>query len=279
MSFLAQPHIEGGESAFVKTEFDDVSIIGLSQNAPHECISLGYLEATSSSEKIYQNLRTPGEYEVIELGNVHSPSRCGSISIDSSSAKAKKERRKIGGDCHQLYSYKCSFTFCALSLLMAFILCFIFNPQHVELCLKLQLDDKDIMQKVLNDKGSYEMNVINPNNIDVYIYGLEIKAYYGGVVDENLLLKADKMDFNIPAHGTYSSDQTYTFIKNSTAAVPIQTFIGCSMEYRQFIAFDMVTSFEACLKKFICPGRIVKESVYKSNCPEDDMVCTKLEIF
>merc|ERR1719184_99403 len=140
----------------------------------------------------------------------------------------------------------------------------------------------DIVQKVVNDEGSYEISVTNPNDIDVYIYGLEMKVYYAGVVDTNLLLKADKMDSHIPSQGTWSSNQTYTFTQNSTAAVPIQTFKACSKGYRRFVAFDMVTSLEACVLRFACSGRIVKESLYKSNCPEEseeDMVCTKFEIF
>jgi len=297
MSCVAQPNIERGNSSFVQAEFDEdresvmeltdittgESVIGLTKITPGESIILGWLktEATSdcAGDKIYPSTRTPAtpgdNDEVIELGKIHTfHSQCDSIALTRSSSINKKERRKRGGDCHQLNGYKCSSTFCILSLLTILIVCFIFNPQNVWLCLKLHLNDKDIMQKVLNDKESYEMNFINPNSIDVYIYGLEIKVYYGGVVDENLLLKADKMDFHIPAHGKYSSNQTYTFIKSSTAAVPMQTLRGCSMGYRQFIAFDMVTSFEACVLKFICPGRIVKESIYKSNCPEDDMVCT-----
>jgi len=162
---------------------------------------------------------------------------------------------------------------------MIFLLCFIFFLQQGELCLELHLDDKDIMQKILKNWGSWEMNVINPNNIHVYIYSLTIKAYYGCVRAENLFLQADKMDFHIPAHGKHSTNQSYIFVENRTAAVSIQNFTECSMGYRASLTFDMVTSFEACVLKFVCRGMIVKESVYRSNCSDDDMVCTKLEIF
>jgi len=270
MSFSVQLNMEEGRSPIVEGEFDEEieSGIGITKFTPGNSISLGNLKDAAVS----------GCFE-LELWRIpSSPSGCESISVYPGSTKDHKEERKRGGNCHWLWACKYCFPFCTLCLVTILILCSIFLPYQVELCLKLHLDEKDIIKRVVNDEGSWEMNISNPNSINVYIYGLAIKAYYGGVLDENLLLIADKMDYHIPAYSAHSSNQTYTFVKNSTAAVSIQTFKGCSMRHQRFIAFDMVTSFEACVHKFVC-REIVKESVYRSNCPEDDMVCTKLEIF
>jgi len=269
MSFVVDLDMEEGESTFFEGEGEiDEEIesgIGLTKVTLGNSIFLD--EAMSDCDELDLR-RTPSSRSGRE-----------SISSDSGGSCDEKEGRKIGGHCHRLYRYWYCCSFCTLSLWTIFILCVIFFSQQVELCLKLHLDDKDIMQKVLNDEGRWGMNVINPNNIDVYIYGLAIKAYYGGVQDENLFLQTDKRDFHIPAHGKHSSNQSYIFVENSTAAVSIQTFTECSMGYRASLTFDMVTSFEACVLKFVCRGMMVKESVYRSNCSDDEMVCTKLEIF
>jgi len=271
MSFVVELDMDEGESTFIEGdgEFDEEIESGLTKVTPGNNIFLGYrLEEAISDCNEVELRRSPS-----------SRSGCESISTDLDRYWDQKEGRKLEGYCHRLYRYWYCCTFCTLSLWTIFILCFIFFSQEVELCLKLHLDDKDIMQKVLNDEGSWEMNVINPNNIDVYIYGLAIKAYYGGVQDENLFLQADKMDFHIPAHGKHSSNQSYIFVENRTAAVSIQNFTECSMGYGASLTFDMVTSFEACVLKFVCRDMMVKESVYRSNCSDNDMVCTKLEIF
>jgi len=261
--------MEEGRYPIVGCEFDEEmeSVIGMTKFTPGNSISLGTPKDAAVSGCL--------ELELWRIPS--SPSRCESNPVYSGSTKDHKDEHKRGDNCHRLWACKYCFPFCTLCLVTILILCSIFLPYQVELCLNLHLDYKDIME-VLNDEGSLEMNVSNPNSIDFYIYGLAIKAYYGGVLDENLLLIADKMDYHIPAYSAHSSNQTYTFVKNSTAAVSIQTFKGCSMRYRRFIAFDMVTSFKACVQKFVC-REIVKESVYRSNCPEDDMVCTKLKIY
>jgi len=183
------------------------------------------------------------------------------------------------GDCDLLYPYRILLTLCTLSLLALLVLCFIFYPKPVELCLKLSLDDEEIVEKVLDDEGNYKLNLTNPNSIDVDIHGLEISAYYGGVAEENWLLNAEKMDYHIPAHSTLTSDHTYTFTQDCTAAVPLTTLNGCIKGYRTHIAFEIVTSFKACLLSFVCHEGIVSKSHYKSYCPEDEMVCTELGFF
>jgi len=192
----------------------------------------------------------------------------------------EEEEAEEGADCHLFFIHRFCFSFCIVSLLALLLVCFIHYPKPLKLCLKLSLDDDDIMRKVLDDEGSYELNITNPNSIDVHIHGLEIKAYYGGVAEENSLLNFAKMDYHIPSHGTHISNQTYTFTQNCTAAVPISILYGCSRGSRHVIIFDLVTSFKrACVLSFVCQEGIAFKSDYESNCPEDDMVCTELGIF
>lgn len=149
----------------------------------------------------------------------------------------------------------------------------------MQLCLKLSLDDEELMDKVLNDERNYELNITNPNSIDVDISGLEISVYYGGVAEENGLLNAQKMNYHIPAHSTLSSNHTYTFTQDCTAAVPIAVLHGCYNGYRAYIPFDIVTSFKACVLSFVCHEETVSKSNFESNCPEEEVVCTELGFF
>jgi len=186
---------------------------------------------------------------------------------------------KPRGDCYRLYIWKFYLTLFILIVLALLIVCFVFWPTPLDLCLKLSLNDQDIMDKLLDDEGGYDLKITNPNSIDIDIHGLEIKAYYGGVAEENWLINAEGMDYHIPALSTWNtSNQTYTFTQDCTAAVPISTLNGCSVGYRKYIPFELVTSFEACLLSFIC-HEVLIESEYESNCPEDDWVCTEVEIF
>jgi len=225
--------------------------------------------------------QTPG----VEMANRHTDATPGgevssevsdpSIADDTSEELLPKK----SGDCDLLFPYRILLTLCTSSLLALAILCFIFYPKPVELCLKLSLSDEEILEKRLDDEGNYNLNLTNPNSIDVHIHGLEISAYYGGVAEENRLLNAEKMDYHIPAHSTLTSNHTYAFAQDCTDAVPLTTLHGCHNEYRAHITYDIVTSFKACILSFVCHERIVSKSYYKSFCPEDEMVCTKLELF
>jgi len=221
-----------------------------------------------------------GEVELGEIGHksTFTPGENEISSIDAEIEMEYELAQKSGGDCDRLYAHRFCLMFCTLSLLALSIVCFIFYPDPMELCLHLSLDE-EIIKKVLHDEGSYQLNITNPNSIDVHIHGLEITAYYGGVAEENWLLNTEKMDYYIPANGMLSEKQTYTFAQNCTAAVPVATLNGCYNGHRAYIIYDIVTSFKACVLSFICHEGIVSKSDYKSGCPENDMVCTKLEIF
>jgi len=219
-----------------------------------------------------------GEVELGELGHklATTPRVIESSCIDSETDMDWELEGRTGGDCDRIFKHRFCFMFCSVSLLVLIIVCFIFYPNPVELCLNLSLDAKDIMDKVSNDEGSYQLKITNPNSIDVHIHGLEITAYYGGVAEENWVLDTEKMDYYIPAHGTLSKNQTYTFAQNCTAAVPIQTIDGCINGYRAYITYNIVTSFKACVLSFVCHEGIVSESDYQSDCPGNNMVCTEL---
>jgi len=246
----------------------------------------GDLENEAASESVVEQndtaAQTPGgEVELGELGHnfASTPGVIKSSSVDSEMDMDQIPVHKTGADCNCVYTHRFSLLCCTLSLLALVILCFIFYPKPVEMCLNLSLDDEEIMEKVLDDEGSYQLNITNPNSIDVHIHGLEITAYYGGVAKENWLLNTEKMDYYLPAHGTLSKYQTYTFAQNCTAAVPIATLDGCFNGYRRYINYDIVTSFKACVLSFVCHEGIVSKSNYQSACSENDMVCTELELF
>jgi len=243
-------------------------------------------EASSSSvvEESYMAAQTQtpgGEVELGELGHKFpsTPGAIESSSVDSEIDLDEIIVLKKGGDCDRIYIHRFSLLCCSLTLLAFIIVCFIYYPKPVELCLNLSLDDEEIMEKVLNDEGGYLLNITNPNSIDVHIHGLEITAYYGGVAKENGLLNTEKMDYYIPAHRTLSKNQTYTFTQNCTAAIPITTLNGCFYGYRAYMIYDIVISFKACVLSFVCHEGIVSKSDYKSDCSENDMVCTELEFF
>jgi len=220
---------------------------------------------------------TPG-LEMVILSTNATPSGEGSSIVFESDDTNIELLHKKGGDCGRIYPYRICLSLCILIALALFILCFIYYPKPLQLCLKLSLDE-EIMENVFDDVGNYKLNITNPNSIDVDIHGLEISAYYGGVAEENWLLNSEMMDYHIPSHSTVSSNHTYTFIQNCTAAVPITTLDGCYAGYRAYITFDIVTSFKACILSCLCHEGIVSKSQYESNCPEDDMVCTDLELF
>lgn len=254
-----------------------------------ETAGISEIEATSESVvgEDYMAAQTQthgGEVELGELGHKYA-STPGAIELtESSSIDAEIDMHlevpRKGGDCDRVYVHRFALMFCTFSLLALFVVCFIFYPDPVELCLNLSLDDEDIMGKGLHDKGSYQLNITNPNSVDVHIHDLEITAYYGGVAEENGLLNTEKMDYHIPAHGTLSKNQTYTFAQNCTDAVPIATLNGCFNGYRAYIIYEIVTSFKACVLSFICHEGIVSKSDYKSDCTGgNEMVCTELGFF
>jgi len=240
-------------------------------------------ESVDDEEEYYMEAQTQapgGEVELGELGHkpMISPGQLDSSSIDAELEMEWEQAHKTGGDCDRLYIHRFSLMFCAFIFLALSIACFIFYPDPLELCLHLSLDE-EIMKKVLHDEGSYQLNITNPNSIDVHIQGLEISAYYGGVAEENWLLNSEKMDHYIPAHSMLSEKETYTFAQDCTSAVPVATLNGCYNGYRTSITYDIVTTFKACVLSFVCHEGIVSKSAYKSGCPENDVVCTKLEIF
>jgi len=246
----------------------------------------GNLENEATSESVFEQNYTAGQTQTpggeVELGELGH--KCPTPdAIESSSYYSEIDIQIIvpekGGDCDRIYIHKFSLLFCTLTLLTLIILCFIYYPKPVELCLNLSLDDEEIMEKVLNDEGSYQLNITNPNSIDVNIQGLEMTAYYGGVAEENWVLNTEKMDYYIPAHGMLSKNKTYTFTQNCTAAIPIATLNGCFNGYRAYMIYDIVISFKACVLSFVCHEGIVSKSNYQSACSENDMVCTELELF
>jgi len=259
-----------------KKQFESTNHVEL---VPLPVFTPGNDEASSVSP-IGEGL-TPGIETAIRSTNATPAGECSSEISDPSVADDISEELSLKkeGDCDRIWPYRILLTLCTLSLLALLILCFIFYPKPVELCLKLSLSDEEILEKRLDDEGNYNLNLTNPNSIDVHIHGLEISAYYGGVAEENRLLNAEKMDYHIPAHSTLTSNHTYAFAQDCTDAVPLTTLHGCHNEYRAHITYDIVTSFKACILSFVCHERIVSKSYYKSFCPEDEMVCTKLELF
>jgi len=279
---------EGDEVKVNQRHSDDISPKLPPAPTPGWDETAGNFEHEATSESVVElnytaaQTQTPGgEVELGELGDkfTSTPGEIESSSIDSEIDMDKKLARKTGGDCDRIYTHRFSLMFCTLILLALIIVCFIFYPKPVELCLNISLDDEEIMEKVLDDEGSYQLNITNPNSIDVHIHGFEITVYYGGVAEENWLLNTEKMDYYIPAHGTLSKNQTYTFTQNCTAAVPIATLDGCLRGYRAYIIYDIVTSFKACVLSFVCHEGIVSKFNYKRDCSEDDMVCTELDLF
>jgi len=241
-----------------------------------EYVTPGDENVTRGNQEVEMVDITPGGVDRSSIDN--SSILPDSLSVDWLQMEGGGVQKKEG-DCDRIYPYRICLSLCTTSLMALFIVCFIFYPKPVELCLKLSLDDEDIMEKVLDDTGNYKLSFTNPNSLDVDIYGLEISAYYEGVTEENRLLNARKMDYHISAHSTLRSNHTYTFTQDCTATVPIATLHGCYTGYRSHITYDMVTSFKACVLSFVCHEGIVSKFRYKSNCPEEEMVCTDLGFF
>jgi len=190
-----------------------------------------------------------------------------------------KEHGKKEGDFYEFYLHRICCTICTCILIGVFGTCFILFPRPLELCLKFSFDDQDIENKVSGEEGGYELMISNPNTIAVDIYGIEITAYYGGEEKDNRVISAGRKDYHIKGHSNITSLETYVFSQNCTAAVPIATLRSCSEGLRAYMSFNLVYSFKACLLSFLCKENIVFESKYKSNCPEDEKVCTDLNFF
>jgi len=199
--------------------------------------------------------------------------------FESRISKWLEEHGKKEGDFYEFYIHRICCTLTLITLLAIFITCFILFPRPLELCLKLSLDDQDIETKVSGDEGGYQLTLSNPNQIDVDIYGLEIKAYYGNINKDNRVITVGGRDYHIGGYSNTTSVENYTFTQNCTAAVPIATLRSCSSGYREHLTFRLVSSFKACVLSFLCKDGMVFESKYKSNCPKDESVCTNLDFF
>jgi len=269
-------HTYTGEHAGVPTPGEDVTPGELENEDTSEfsVTSESKIDAgTAKAEVEMGDLRpTPGGEDT--PGNVELSDYDGSDGPEVLIMDKNKDR----ADCDRLYIHRFCLTLFILIVLALLIVCFVFYPKPLELCLKLSLDDQDMMEKLLDDEGGYDLKITNPNSIDIDIRDLEIKVYYGGVAEENWLINAEGMDCHIPRLSTWNtSNQTYAFTKDFSAAVPISTFNACSVGYRKYIPFKLVTSFEACSLSFIC-HEVLIETEYESNCPEDDWVCIEVEI-